>query len=335
MRAHKERRNAIRDRIHRNGPGTPLDEARLRFDRGGGGCGRAGGELAHRSGLSTVLFVLRPMRKHRMASPTIDVREDVATLYRDGIVGKKGAFAREWVEQLREDMMTAFWEAIQRPGRSRRAGAEALVYRNPPAGDRRVCRPRHASLGDGDVRERSRAGVQDRRDRFRHALPRREDPAVAPRLPFADGDYQDRRITSLAFNLTGVDVTRRHGTIRDRAGHAMGRRTGVESRDVPGPVRCGRALTSGECGSIRGWATSRCRSALTMHRGTPHPSPVARPVLVLGVDAPGAGHAALHDMMVTQRLLRGAAGIRAASIWCAGSWTSCSRSRRSTTSKDS
>jgi hypothetical protein len=42
-----------------------------------------------------------------------------------------------------------------------------------------------------------------------------------------------------------------------------------------------------------------CRSALTIHRGTEHPSPIARPVLVLGVDAPGAGHAALHDVMVT------------------------------------
>ena len=35
------------------------------------------------------------------------------------------------------------------------------------------------------------------------------------------------------------------------------------------------------------------RSALTFHGGTAHASPVARPVLVLGVDAPGAGHAAL------------------------------------------
>jgi hypothetical protein len=42
-----------------------------------------------------------------------------------------------------------------------------------------------------------------------------------------------------------------------------------------------------------------CRSALTIHRGTQHASPIARPVLVLGVDAPGAGHAALHDVMVT------------------------------------
>jgi len=43
-----------------------------------------------------------------------------------------------------------------------------------------------------------------------------------------------------------------------------------------------------------------CRSALTVHRGTDHASPIARPVLVLGLDAPGAGHAALHDMMVTR-----------------------------------
>ena len=45
-----------------------------------------------------------------------DVSEDALTLRRDGIVGKKAAFTRDWVEQLREDMMTAFWEAIQRPG---------------------------------------------------------------------------------------------------------------------------------------------------------------------------------------------------------------------------
>jgi hypothetical protein len=43
-----------------------------------------------------------------------------------------------------------------------------------------------------------------------------------------------------------------------------------------------------------------CRSALTIHRGTTHRSPIARPVLVLGVDAPGAAHDTLHDLMVTQ-----------------------------------
>jgi len=41
------------------------------------------------------------------------------------------------------------------------------------------------------------------------------------------------------------------------------------------------------------------RSALTIHRGTASRSPLSRPVLVLGVDAPGAGHDQLHDPMAT------------------------------------
>jgi hypothetical protein len=42
------------------------------------------------------------------------------------------------------------------------------------------------------------------------------------------------------------------------------------------------------------------RSALTVHRGTANVSNESRPVLVLGVDAPGAGHDALHDPQVTR-----------------------------------
>ncbi|MDP8997247.1 MAG: phytanoyl-CoA dioxygenase, partial [Pseudomonadota bacterium] len=40
----------------------------------------------------------------------------VKTLYEDGIVALKGAFSVEWIESMHEDMMTAFWSAIQRPG---------------------------------------------------------------------------------------------------------------------------------------------------------------------------------------------------------------------------
>jgi hypothetical protein len=41
------------------------------------------------------------------------------------------------------------------------------------------------------------------------------------------------------------------------------------------------------------------RSALTVHRGTANRSGKARPVLVLGLDAPGAGNGAQHDTAVT------------------------------------
>jgi hypothetical protein len=42
------------------------------------------------------------------------------------------------------------------------------------------------------------------------------------------------------------------------------------------------------------------RSALTVHRGTANRSAAARPVLVLGIDAPGAGNDARHDTAVTR-----------------------------------
>ena len=44
------------------------------------------------------------------------IDSDIQTLQRDGIVAHKRAFSREFIERMREDMMTAFWEAIQRPG---------------------------------------------------------------------------------------------------------------------------------------------------------------------------------------------------------------------------
>jgi hypothetical protein len=42
------------------------------------------------------------------------------------------------------------------------------------------------------------------------------------------------------------------------------------------------------------------RSALTIHRGTANRSAEARPVLVVGVDAPDATNAAHHDLQVTR-----------------------------------
>ena len=51
-----------------------------------------------------------------MTDPVLSIENDHATLMQDGIVGHKAAFSREWAEAMREDMMKAFWAAIQRPG---------------------------------------------------------------------------------------------------------------------------------------------------------------------------------------------------------------------------
>jgi hypothetical protein len=45
-----------------------------------------------------------------------ELASHLEALERDGITALKSAFSREWADQMREDMMTAFWSAIQRPG---------------------------------------------------------------------------------------------------------------------------------------------------------------------------------------------------------------------------
>ena len=44
------------------------------------------------------------------------VYDDLATLQRDGDVCRKGPFSRQWTEDTREDITTAFWYAVQQPG---------------------------------------------------------------------------------------------------------------------------------------------------------------------------------------------------------------------------
>src|SRR3712207_6481703 len=53
-----------------------------------------------------------------MNSPDAPLQIDahLEALYRDGITALRGGFSPEWVTRMRDDMITAFWEAIQRPG---------------------------------------------------------------------------------------------------------------------------------------------------------------------------------------------------------------------------
>src|SRR5687768_10239981 len=49
-------------------------------------------------------------------APEYDVATIMGALYGDGILGLKGAFPREWVARLHEDVNAAFAEALERPG---------------------------------------------------------------------------------------------------------------------------------------------------------------------------------------------------------------------------
>src|SRR5947199_3850639 len=140
-----------------------------------------------------------------------DVSYDIDVLYRDGIVAKKSAFARDWVEQLREDMMTAFWDAIRRPGGAVGRGPRRWYIELHPqaiggfvdlithpwivAIAENVLGPDYEIVEIGFDTPFQGAKVQ----------PWHRD------FPSPEKTYEQRRITSLAFNLTGVDVTQDMG----------------------------------------------------------------------------------------------------------------------------
>jgi hypothetical protein len=123
-------------------------------------------------------------------------------------------------------------------------------------------------------------------------------------FPSPPDTYERKLTTSLAFNLTGVDVTEDMGPFEIALGtqylDGRGWKNGMFPPEETWAEFATRAVRKyPKLGDIS------ARSALTIHRGTAHASPIARPVLVLGVDAPGAGHAALHDMMVTRSFYAG------------------------------
>lgn len=235
---------------------------------------------------------------NRPAPASAEIEADVGKLYQDGIVGRSGAFPRDWGEQMRQDMLTAFWEAIQRPGGAVPRGPRRwYVEVHPEAISGFVDLITHpwvtamseAVLGpDYQIVE---LGFDTPFEGARNQPWHRDFPSPPE-------TWRDRRITSLAFNLTGVDVTQEMGPFEIAAGTQWDDGRGWRDEMFPPKDAWDRYAGMGVRKYPRLGDIS-CRSALTIHRGTAHPSPIARPVLVLGVDAPGAGHAALHDMMVT------------------------------------
>ena len=196
-------------------------------------------------------------------------------------------------------MMTAFWEAIQRPGGAVGRGPRRWYVEVHPQAIKGfadlVTHPWIQAMSEGVLGPEYQVVEIGFDTPFQGAKvqPWHRD------FPSPPDSYQHRRITSLAFNLTGVDVTQDMGPFEIARGTQWDDGREWKAEMFPNPALWPRF----EERSVRKFPQMgdiSCRSALTVHRGTAHASPIARPVLVLGVDAPGAGHAALHDMMVTK-----------------------------------
>ncbi len=227
------------------------------------------------------------------------VEADVDTLYRDGIVGKKGAYSREFAEAMREDMMTAFWAAIQRPGGAVGRGPRRWYVEIHPENFGGFVELTTHPWFVGMCRSVLGPDYQIVEIGFDTPFQGAKNQPWHRDFPSPPESYEGSRITSLAFNLTGVDVTPDMGPFEVSPGTQF-----IDGREWKHEMFPDKSIWPqfAEKGVKKypQMGDISCRSALTIHRGTAHPSPISRPVLVIGVDAPGAGHDALHDMMVTR-----------------------------------
>jgi ectoine hydroxylase-related dioxygenase (phytanoyl-CoA dioxygenase family) len=108
-----------------------------------------------------------------------------------------------------------------------------------------------------------------------------------------------RRLNSLAFNLTAVDVFEDMGPFEIAPGTQWDAPEGFQ-HEMFAPESLYPRYEARAQQKMPKMGDISCRSALTMHRGTPNRSQKSRPVLVLGVDAPDARNAERHDLQFTR-----------------------------------
>ena len=228
----------------------------------------------------------------------IDRAEIRRAVYEEGVIGRQGAFSREWVATLAEDVDAAFAEALTREGGAVGRGPNRYYVEIHPQALRGfvdiathpwITAATEAVLGDDwtitevgfDVPGHGAMNQPWHRD-----------------FPMPDVTKRERRLTSLHFNITAVDTEDDMGPFEVAPGtqwddgeefhHGMFPPKTFYPRYEERAVR--RFPQMGDISA---------RTALTLHRGTKHASLKRRPVLVIGMDGPDGTNFERHDMAVT------------------------------------
>ncbi len=233
--------------------------------------------------------------------PTSTADDDVLDdLLRDGVVGLRGAFGRERASELAEDFAGLFAHALSYPGGTVDRGPNRHYFGVPAerlrgflalmTNSRVVALAEQVCGPDWQVVEVAfdcpRAGAV-------HQPWHRDFPIT----PFT---AEHRQLTSLAFNVTTVDVTPEMGPFEIAPGtqwddgsswpHGM-----FPPRSAWGRYEDRREQRLARLGDIS------ARTGLTIHRGTPNRTGVDRGVLILGIVAPSDPTPEHHRLVATRR----------------------------------
>jgi len=208
-------------------------------------------------------------------------------LYRDGIAGIPGALPRTWAAQLKEDCAVLFDEAISRPGGTVNRGTNRHYFAVHPERLRGfvdlVTHPVVTSLSETvlgpDYRILEVA--------FDVPLPGSLNQPWHRDFEMSGVERDEKRLTSLALNLTTVDVTPDMGPFEVAPGTQWDDGSRFAFGMFPDPDATERYETLREQRTPKQGDMS-VRTGLTIHRGTANGSTVPRPVLVVGIVSPDA-----------------------------------------------
>ena len=229
-----------------------------------------------------------------------DQAEILGALYGDGILGLKGAFPREWVQTMRGEIDALFEDALKRPGGAVGRGPKRYYVEIHPeslsgfvdlathpwivAVSRAVLGPEYRIVEIGfDVPGPGAMNQPWHRD-----------------FPSPPDTVTGRQLNSLAFNLTGVDTTEDMGPFEVAPGTQWDLSDESWQYEMFPPKELYPRYDARRQAKMPRMGDVSVRSALTIHRGTANRSDLSRPVLVLGVDAPGAVNAERHDLQFSR-----------------------------------
>jgi Phytanoyl-CoA dioxygenase (PhyH) len=228
-----------------------------------------------------------------------DAAEIMGGLYGDGIIGLKGAFSPDFADMLYDDMMNLFEEARQIPGGALPRGPERWYVETQPERIRGfvdiASHPWFVAVCEAVLTKDYRIVEIG----FDIPFPGAADQPWHRDFKAPEATIMGRRLNSLAFNLSAVDTKAEHGPFEIALGTQWDEIPGAKDDMFPDRSLWNRYI-SRAVQKLPQRGDISARSALTIHRGTANRSDEARPVLVVGVDAPDATNAQHHDLQVTR-----------------------------------
>jgi hypothetical protein len=249
------------------------------------------------------------------ATARLDVAAVLGALYGDGFLARRGALERAFVADLARDLEVLDREALSRPGGALPRGPNRHYVEIHPERLRGFVRLlTHPWITGvcaavlGPEWKLVEVGYDVPGPGAKRQPWHRDFPAPA-------ATKVGRRLDSLAFNLTTVDVDDAMGPFEIAPGTQWDDDAGWKDGMFP-PAELWARYEERAQRKLPSMGDVSTRSALTIHRGTENRSPRARPVLVLGVDAPGARNAERHDVQFTRAFHAGLPGEVRAHVTC-------------------